>query len=169
MHLHGIDVSAWLGAGPLGVLLGFIGKTVADRRTETRRRQHERGMRLLDTAVEASAAFLSAAERLAKTRIGVAQLWITHDAARDQKNEAAFQENRMKLESARQKEGEVEAEADAALTSIYLLAGREVGHLAHEYLEACRTAWYPDESRDERFRLREAVEDHLRRHLVDGR
>jgi hypothetical protein len=128
-----IDLARWASALPLGALIGILIKWLVDVVTERGRRRHQRELRLLDTAVQAAVAFLSAAERTTRGSQSRDHAYRVLDGSKRPDNEDGYREARERLMEVQGKFYEANQDAETALTTLYLLAPA-VGDTADAYL-----------------------------------
>jgi hypothetical protein len=157
------------GAVAFMAILGTMvttGRTLRHQReAEDQRRRHERYMRLLESGLKAAVDFLAAADRTSRARQAVGTATISFDGARSSGNEQTYQRFLAKLEGAREDAYAATADAENAYTAIRLLIP-SVASQARRYLDLCGKAdAHPDETKVDRERARQAVEETIQRAL----
>lgn len=151
---------------PLGAVLGFSVKSLVDALSRRAGRQHDKDLRLLQTAVEAATAFLSAAEQTARRNRAFAETEATLEGLvppEQGEYDPFWEEGQQTMRGRWLAREEASTEAEQALTTLYLLMP-EVGDPANDYLRLCRsTGPAPDPSEQTRQTARNKTEDLLKR------
>jgi hypothetical protein len=132
------------------------------RKAEDQRRRHERHMRLLDSGVKAAVDFLAAADRTTRARQALDTAQISLDGAKSSDSQT-YQHFWAVFAEARASASAAVTDAENAYASIRMLVP-SVADQARRYLDFCSSATsYPDESKVDRQRARETVEQASRR------
>lgn len=132
------------------------------RKVEDQRRRHERHMRLLDSGVKAAVDFLAAADRTTRARQALDAAQISLDGAKSSDSQT-YQHFWVAFEEARASASAAVTDAENAYASVRMLVP-SVADQARRYLDFCINATsYPDESKVDRQRARQMVEEAIRR------
>lgn len=145
-------------------------KWLIDLQAVRKGREHDRDMRLFDSATEAAVTFLAACDRVTRwsRRISVVVNNLNRIAPTAKDDNPIWRLNQDSHQRMEEQREEADQEADRALTALYLLLP-ETGKVAFAYLEACRKAVEGDDpNRQERHRLRRESEAVLRVQLRRG-
>jgi hypothetical protein len=135
------------------------------RQSEDQRREHERRMRLLESALEAAVDFLAAADRTTRARQGLVMAANTLGNAKQSSDQQTYDRYRETWEKAREELQAAVAEAEKAYAALRLLVPA-VSDQARSYLDFCLQAdAHPDANKADRERARQVVEETLQHEL----
>jgi hypothetical protein len=135
------------------------------RKTEDNRREHERRMRLLESALKAAVDFLAAADQTTHARQALDTAANTLGNAKQSADQQTYDRFRETWEKAREEVQAAVADAENAYAALRLLVPA-VADQARRYLDFCLQAdAYPDKMRADRQRARQMVEETLRYEL----
>jgi len=132
------------------------------RKAEDQRRRHERHMRLLDSGLRAAVDFLAAADRTTHARQVVDTATMSIGRAKSS-DEQTYEHFRVMLEEAKEQSYAAVADAESAYAAVRMLVPSATDQ-ARRYLDFCIQAnAHPDETKVDRQRARQAVEETIRR------
>ncbi|MEH1058400.1 hypothetical protein V6U89_24715 [Micromonospora sp. CPCC 206171] len=149
-----------IGAGLVGAVVAIALKGIVDWLREGRRQKHERGMRLLDRKIQASADFMGAAERLWRAESGRLTAAYSLDNSRGQ-GDAVYQQHLAKYNEAVEATKSPWTDGQATLSTVRLLMPEATSE-CDVYFEACKNVDFPDKTRDARDAARIEAENALR-------
>jgi hypothetical protein len=133
------------------------------RNAEDQRRRHERYMRLLDSGLNAAVDFLAAADRTTRARQALDTANISLDGAKSSADEKTYEHFRAAVEEARESASAAVADAENAYAAVRTLIPSGADQ-ARRYLDFCiQAVAHPDETKVERQRARQMVEETIRR------
>jgi hypothetical protein len=133
------------------------------RNAEDQRRQHERHMRLLDSGLGAAVDFLAAADRTTRARQALDTANISLHGAKSSGDQKTYEHFRAAVEEARETASAAVADAENAYAAVRILIPSGADQ-ARRYLDFCIQAdAHPDETKAERQRARQMVEETIRR------
>jgi hypothetical protein len=133
------------------------------RKAEDQRRRHERHMRLLDSGLRAAVDFLAAADRTTRARRDLDTAYMGLDKVKSSPDQQIYQHFLTKVEEARESASAAAADAENAYAAVRMLIP-SVTDQARRYLDFCTQAVaHPDETKVERQRARQMVEETIRR------
>jgi hypothetical protein len=135
------------------------------RNADEQRRQHERHMRLLESGLRAEVDFLAAADRTTHARQEQDTASISLTGSKPSSDQQTYEHFRAMYEQARERSQAAAADAENAYAAIRLLIPSAAGQ-ARRYLDLCiQAAAHPDETKVDRERARQAVEQAIQRAL----
>ena len=132
------------------------------RKADNQRRRHERHMRLLESGLKTAVDFLAAADQLTRAAQALDTANISLDGAKSSGG-ATYERFREAVEQARSATAVARDAAEVAYAALRVLMPSGA-YPARKYLDFCATATsHPDETKPDRERAREMVEDAIRR------
>lgn len=137
------------------------------RQAEGQRREHERHMRLLDSALMAGVEFLVRADETTRAQQALQMATSSLQGAKSQGNEEFYKQTLASYTEIRQKAIAAWTRSETAYAAVRMLIP-SASDQARQYLDLCEKADFPDARKDDREQLRKNVEEILRQAFEHG-